>query len=338
MKLRRSLLIALALLMAFAFPVFAVDPPEQTTIISARGYGDVDETGDILLVVHFDLDYGASTIPTVPASQTSLVQYIDTSATSTSTVIRSTSPRAGSGENGYGQGLVGIYFDAAGASTLNLTHADTDQARIRANPAFPGLTFTTTVDIDWQTKGSQSVLEANIIAQVLALEEQTEWAGTDLIAFDSGRNVLQGAGEDYLENGIPRLRQIAPNLFSAVVRQVTFIEGDFNQSYQTTLEGAWAGSVLEGSFDNLASWVDMPVIALSTTMVLLGSMIAGGMLAALVVSAGVDREPAAGMAFLIAAIIIGLAAFNGIFSLTVLAVMGFMGILLIGATVWLKRS
>ncbi len=335
-KFRRALVIALFLAavgnQVQAAPL-AVEAPDIVNMISTRGYGDVDETGDILLVIHYDVDYTA--LPNELASSAVLFNYVDGTD---GDVRRSTSPTVFV-RSGYGQGIVGIYFTAADAATSPaISHGDLDSADLAGNPSIFGSAWGTTKLIQWRTQGSTAQLTTDIedILQLLQLE--TEWAGITLIQFDSGSNVLQADGEDYLENAIPRIRQMAPSLFSAVVNAPTFSERSFTNSYPAQLEAVWDGTRFSDTFTGLATWLDMPEIAVKTTIVLVAALVAGGMLGVTVVKNGVSQEAGAGLSVLVVTVIIGLAALQGLFSLVLLAVVGFMGLLIIASLLWLKRA
>ncbi len=319
-----------------ASPVYAIEAPDNSSILTANGYGDVDEPGDILLVVHYDTDYGSNDVPDEPTSQTILLQYLDVTATSTSTAIRSASPFV-LANNGYGHAITSIYFDTDEASSLNLTHGDADQARLISNPGFPDLSLSLSTNIVWRTIGSQTLFEDDIRQIADLMEEQPEWADFALMIVLSGRDVFDIDGENYFEHNIERLRQIGPGLFSDVITQPNFVEREFNDSFKTGLESSWDGSVLEDTFDSLASWWGMPALALSTSLILIGSMLGGGFIASVSIRNGVEREPSAGLAFLVSFTIIGLTAAMGIFNITVLAVFGFLGLLVLAVMFFLKR-
>ena len=335
-KLRRAFAIALFLAavgnQVQAAPT-AIEVPDVVNIISARGYGDVDETGDVLLVIHYDVDY--TVLPNELASSAVLFHYLDATTGRTS---RSGNP-TGFVRSGYGQGIIGIYFTAADTLLgVPINYGDVDFADVGGNPMVFGSTWGTTKLINWRTQGSTAQLTTDVEEILQLLQLETEWAGVTLIQFDSGSNVLQADGEDYLENAIPRIRQMTPALFSAVVSTPTFTERTFTNSYSDTLEATWDNSRLGNSFTALADWFGMPEIAVKTTVVLVGALVAGGMLGLMVVKNGVSQEAGAGLSVLVVTVIIGLAALQGLFSLVLLAVVGFMGLLLIASLLWLKRA
>lgn len=332
MKIRRYIfgsVLALALVAAPAV-VFAIVAPDSFNIITAQGYGDVDESGDILLLVHYDIVYAS--LPDELASEAVMLRYLDNGSP-----VRASSPFVFV-TSGYNQGVIAVYFDAADAVAFSLTHGDADSAELIGNPSLFTDPWKTSQPITWATKGSQLALETALAELALTLEEQVEWDGVNLIQFDSGANILQAEGEDYLENTIPRLRQMAPNLFAANFATPTFDERTFTQSYQTSLEGAWDNSRLSGSFTGLSDWTGMPETAITTTIVIIGALVLGGLLATFVMKQGVSTESAGGLALFVGVILMGLAAFQGLMNLTVLAVIGFFGLMLIASILWLKRA
>lgn len=330
--LRLALILGALLLAALPSSAFAIANPDSFSIVSAYGYGGVLETGDILVIIRYDVEYG--TLPTETASQSVLGRYFDASA---SLYRREAAPFVYV-NSGYGQGVISLYFTATQASGFSITHTDADSAEVSGNPSLFASPWKVLTPITWRTLGSQSQLETDVANIGLELEEQSEWATVSLVQAVSGTNKLTADGEDYFTNAIPNLQQMAPGIFTAALVSADFIERDFTQSYQTTLENTFAGTRFENIFANAADWLNIPEVALKTVLWLGVAFAAGTGVMVWAVKRGVPESAAGSALFLVAAVVVSLAARVGWFSLQMYAIIGFMGLLMLTFVLFLKRA
>lgn len=291
----------------------AIADPDTRSIVAARGYGDVLETGDILLVIWYHVDY--NTLPSETARQSFLGRYVDDSGQP----MREAAPYVYV-RSGYGQGVVSVYFNAADASSRAITHGESAQASLVGNPGLFASPWMLTTAVTWRTRGSQAMLEDDIADIADALEQRSEWSTVNLISVLSGHRVLASAGEDYFENAIPNLRRMAPNLFSTSLASADFIERTYSQSYVQTLENTFSSTRFDNIFASWASWWNIPQNVLESLVFLFGGFAAGGALATWAIRRGVSEHVAAGLTFLVTAVIIILAARVGWFSLQFLGI------------------
>ena len=227
--------------------VFAVADPDTQSIVNAYGYGYVLEAGDILLLIHYDVDYN-SCCPAETANQALLGRYLDGT-----TPEKSDAPYVFV-NSGYGQGIMSVYFTAAEATTAAITHGDPDSAEILGNPSFFPSPWNVSKTITWRTQGSQQALEDDVVALANTLGQQTEWAGRNLVATVAGVNKLTtGDGEEYFTNSITNLRLMAPGIFTSSLEQPDFLEETFDQSYQTTLDSQLTGTRFENFYSDIAA-------------------------------------------------------------------------------------
>ncbi len=332
MRRSKALVISVLLLAALAPGVaLAVADPDTLSIVSARGYGDVLEAGDILLVVHYHVDY--NTLPSETARQTVLGRYTDDGG-----VPRREAAPYVYVRSGYGQGVISIYFSAADASAYSIAHGESATASLIGNPAFFASPWTISTAVTWRTKGSQAVLENDVAAIADVLEQRPEWTGLNLIQTLSGRQVLAATGEDYFENAIANIRRMAPNLFSTSLQSAQFIERQYTLSYQQTLENELAGSRLEHSFRGLAEWLNVPQNVLESVVVLFFGLFLGGTIAAWLVSQGVSESAGVAFTLLTTIVIIILAARIGWFSLQFLGVLAVLSAGLMAYVFFFKRA
>ncbi len=311
--------------------VFATATPDTQSIVNAYGYGDVLETGDILLIIHYDVDYN-SCCPAETAAQALLGRYLDGT-----TPEKSDAPYVFV-NSGYGQGVMSIYFSASEATTASLTHGDADSAEILGNPSFFPSPWNVTKTITWRTQGSQQALEDDVVALANTLEQQTEWSGTNLVATVAGVNKLTtGDGEEYFENSVSNLRLMAPGIFTSSLEQPDFIEEDFDQSYQTTLDNQLTGTRFENFYSNIAG--NHGLTETMIQIVVWGSI--GLLFMGLVVwkmgQWGIEdskRMPAGIMVFLVT---IAAAAQMGHFPYQLIAALGFLAFAAVGFILFAKR-
>ena len=322
--LRYKARVAIWALLAGMWPmvVFAIDQADTFNIVSARAYGAVIETGDILVVVHYDIDY--TSVPTETASQAYLGYYSDVSATPTQRI--STAPFVYV-RSGYGQGVMSLYLSVANVSSWGITWGDSDNAQIAGNPAYFASPQVLNRAIEWRIQtASASTLEGDLRGIANTLETQSEWSGADLI---SGGN-LTTTGEDYFTNAIPNLRSMAPDLFTGSLENPDFGERTHGTSYQDSLDTFWDGSALASNWDNLASWFNLPV-NMVTTMVVIG----------LAIGVGVWAQAQSGEALVtlpvISVVLVGGTLINWV-PVQLTAILGFFGLMVIAFALWLKRA
>ncbi|GIV82896.1 MAG: hypothetical protein KatS3mg051_2250 [Anaerolineae bacterium] len=309
----------------------AIADPDTRFIVAAYGYGDVLEANDILLLIWYHVDY--STLPEETAAQSVVGRYVDDAGQP----VRAATPYVYV-RSGYGQGVMSIYFNAADAGSLAITHGELAQASLAGNPGLFVSPWMVTTSVTWRVRGSQAALEADVANIADALEIRSEWSGMDLVTILSGRRVLTSVGEDYFMNAIPGLRSMAPNLFNASLTSAQFIERDYTQSYAQELENTWAGTRFENIFAAWADWWNVPQDVLETVVWLLLGLAAGGTLAMFVMQWGVSETAASGLMFLVAAVIIILAARLGWFSVQFLGIIGVLSAGLLTYVLFLKRA
>lgn len=242
--IRRLLYILIASVLALlpATAALAIDEPDVPPIISAVFlFEGLLEPGDVGVFVNYNLDYTIGGIPAETATESFLVVFVDTDGT---TQLRTTAPFAFDAK-GYGFGVAWMYFSAAEATALSLNSADQALYRVWlvGNPTLtwvPGPSppkTISTIDI-WHTTGDMNVLLAlRVLTEAQNLE--IPWAPLDLIETTSIGSRLTFTGQDYFENVLPNLRNLAPAVFSS--RTAVPVQEDIDF---TTLFGA----VVTGTF------------------------------------------------------------------------------------------
>ncbi len=224
-----------------ALPALAIDEPDvPPEIIAVFLFEGLLEPGDVGVFIDYNLDYTIAGIPSETATESFLGVFVDTDGT---TQLRTTAPFAFN-DKGYGRGMIWMYFTADEATTLGLNSANQALYRIwlTGNPTLtwvpgpdPPKTIST-IDI-WHTTGDMNVLLAlRVLSQAQTLE--IPWAPDDLITITSIGNRLTPLGEDYFQNAIPNLRNLAPAVFSSKTQVPVLEDIDFTTAFGAVVTGA----------------------------------------------------------------------------------------------------
>jgi len=155
---------------------------------------------------------------------------------------------------------------------------------------------------------------------------RSTWSGVDLVDGE----LLTSAGQEYFEAVIPNLGVYAPALFSGGLSNPDFVERDFDMSYRDELDNFWSGSALANSWDSASAFTGLPVIFVRT----LATLILGAVASWYIVRTTGESI----LTFPIMAVAIAGGTIINWIPLQLTAIMGFMGILIIGFTLWLKRA
>ena len=209
----------------------AVATPDTFEITTARAYGSVTESGDLLLLIHYDIDY-LSCCPAESAQETILAAYFDGSASS---IIMTSAPVLTGGVNsGYGQGAMSIYMNAAEVTAAGIVWNDSDYANIFGNPSFFATPPFYQLPVEWRAQSGRSAIGDDVISLGSSLQSSTRWVDAGKTLVENG--VLTGEGETYFQAVILNLRAMAPDLYSGSMTNPDFYERDFGDSYTTTLD------------------------------------------------------------------------------------------------------
>ena len=205
-----AVLASLAMLFSTASPVFAIANPNSITLHTAKAFENIWETGDMLFVVSYDVNYTSE--PSESAETTFLTTLLAADGT---TLLMSRAL------NYYQYNLISIYATAAQVISLGLTWSSDYRLRVTGNPAlFSTLTEGTnmrTVTLsasDWNADGtltSKELLKLHCIDIAETLE--ADWAVVLLVTTSTGEQVLNSTGTVTFLDAIPGLQNAIPNLF-----------------------------------------------------------------------------------------------------------------------------
>ncbi len=346
-KVRKGLLktagvVFLLLLLIETSPAWAIAEPDSLRILSSRCYGEALDTGDILCIMHFDIEYLST--PSQAASETFLGRYMDGGTTP----LKTTAPFV-LVSNGYDQGIMSVYFSPADVTNLGVTYGDTtDTLQIIGSPAVFSSPQSASLNIDWVAEtDSQIDLEQAIRNLAFLLEAQTEWSGTDLLIFEAGftsailtGTLAESSGEEYFSATVPNLRLMAPNLFSARIVAPSNVETVGSATYVSTLDDFFVGSSLAGSFDGLASELGLSVRMTKTLFVglPLSFIVVTLVIVFLGKQEGITPEQVSAASVIVLFIMIAATSKVGWMDFRVTAAIGGLGIFALGAVYFLKRA
>lgn len=211
-----AVLVATWLAVTFMLPVFAqtVQPqPNSMSVLSARGFTGLLETGDISIIFRWSVDYSdnytsANYTALNPASLAILFQLLDPTGT---TVMSTATPYvyAPFETNGYNEGVSSFYFSAADAATIGANYL----IRIVQSPVYfatpTSLTYTMTA-ADWTntTEGDLYDYVMQTCDYLLA-----EYPTVTLKTSTDVGLVFSTYGESYFRAAIPGIQSLCPALF-----------------------------------------------------------------------------------------------------------------------------
>jgi len=248
--------VAIAILGVIA-PVLA-DPavPDSLEIVDAIVCRDLLETGDFFVAVHYNILYDPTAEPTDTAEELFLVRLMD--GADELGVVRPY-PYF---NDGYDQGIVGLYFDAAEGLVWESPYTVTLQGTPAAWATPPSTSFvlgpSSYSGLSGQTANQQALYEWMVDA-VESLE--SNWSVTLLETSEEG-SILDETGQTYMTAAIPGLQALCPQLLwigstsmDTEPRTWGTAQADL---YASRFDGTWVGDGMDAVADLLH--VDAPLI------------------------------------------------------------------------------
>ncbi len=239
-----AVLATLTILLVIASPVFAISNPTSITAHTAKAFGNIFETGDMLFVVSYDIN---TTDNTTNAYLFNLVSADNTTLLFSRQLAY------------YQYNLSSIYVSAATVVSSNITWGSAYKLRITGNPAlFSSLVEGTNMSTktlsasDWSADGaltSKELLRLHCIDIAESLE--SDWGVTLLTTTTGGSQALNSTGRTTFLDAIPGLDTAIPSLFQlstgvpivtpAVPGAAYAVESKLDSRLGTTLGTAFTG-------------------------------------------------------------------------------------------------
>lgn len=226
-----------------ATPVLAIADPDSMSVDEVYVYRNCRETGDQVYLITYTITY--SSPPTESVTEAFLCRLLDGS-----TELRAVAPFTYH-ENGYGTGVVAIYFSAEDAPAWEGSYT----MELTGNPALswpgdPPSDTDSSFDL-WQNNElaiTHVVLSSRIID--LATELEADWS-VDMVQQNSetGEYTLTMHGEAYFSGAVPYLTDIAPFVFDDLIPPVVvepeIEDPDTSSAYADSLESGISGTLFD---------------------------------------------------------------------------------------------
>ena len=240
--------------------VFAIADPTTISIEDVRAYDGVLSSGDLLLVVEYDLVYAST--PTETIDQAYLGRF-----KRAGTEYASVEPYAYN-DRGYGRGVFSLYWTKAQkeADSIEFSNPNAEVYEITFQGkvgVFPGTApSTTTGTIDWQeTTDTATELFSHVRSLANSLQQDAGWSDNiPLISTTADIIQLSAKGEDYFTNAIPSLGSMIPSIFSSGLSTPDDTATEHSKGFEAEVETFWdtEGAWVDTRFDNLAETFKMP--------------------------------------------------------------------------------
>jgi hypothetical protein len=250
--------------LATAIPVYA-DPadPDSMDIYAIYANRNLLETGDMLIVFHYDIAY--TVLPTEAANQNFIFRLIDTDGTTELGAVRPYPYE----DLGYNQGCSSFYFDADDAPTWGETYT----IQIAGNPVkftVPPVENFTIATSDYTSSTDQDDNQSELAGHILdiAADLEVAWTATLTDAGDTG-TVLYGAGETYFRSAVIGLQGVAPSLFIVQVGDPDYTRQSWGTNQATTYEARYNGTWIQAGINAVAGLFHLSDISLSSIIVLI---------------------------------------------------------------------
>lgn len=213
---RRLAIITSAILVLFAVfvnPVIADDSPESITISNVMAFRNLAESGDVLIMFHYDMAYSSDNWSDVPASTGIILRLQDDSGNITQTGNPYVYPYFET--NGYGDGNGAFYLTA----TDNYTWGIEAVINILTSPTLTPYTinsYTLTI-ADYTTEETQAENRASLADYILlecdSLEAIYDDTGIVLKTTSDAGIILSPYGEAYYQGVVTGISSLVPELF-----------------------------------------------------------------------------------------------------------------------------
>lgn len=322
----------LVVMLLSAKAVFAITNPDTLLIDSVRGYSgvlDTTGTGDLLVVVEYDIDY--SILPAEPANETFVCRFMRGTEELNASEIYPFN------DKGYGRGVCSFYWTVLEKTSDSIEFGDPNgeayNVCVQGKPtAFPDPPKVCSTTIVWRdaTK-TESLLETDILNIATSLENDADWAPFDLVTSVSGTIVLTGDGEEYFLGSIPNLNAMAPDIFASSTTQPFVEERSHPKTYSNSLQNFWANTPVDTWLTSTSDFLRMQKIVIS-------SLIALFIMAVIVWVVTIKSNGTFELGLLAAAITLPLFVRVGWVSLSIGALVGFLAIIAIGWAFFLRRA
>lgn len=308
---RIAISFTLAILLSPSLLVLAIDSPDEMDISNVWAYRHCLEDNDRLFVIEYNIDY--TTNPDEGANEAFIARLMDGI-----TELKADTPYDFQ-DNGYGVGIIMLYFTAAEATALPVTWEGAYTVKLMGNPT---LSWSGAVPEDtinswfWSSSTDIYTTKEELSARILALAGQLEslWS-LDMIESVGSSNKLTSYGETYFSSLVANFREMAPYAFSGQTIDIDFNYKTYAQTYANTLAASPTGTPFDVS-GAATSWgsttmflSSMIWIGFTIGVIIVASMVLGAKPASLLAVPMIVGGSLLGMLPLVVSVIMGVLAF-----------------------------
>ena len=262
-----ALIVALVLLLPGT--VLAQAAPDDLILLSVQGYTGALEEDDLLLVVHYDIEYTSP--PSQLVSDTFIGRFLVDTTDKNSTELFPFSQR------GYNQGVFSFYWTAlqATADSVEYNNPNTENyiVRLQGKPGvFPGgVPAINTSTITWRTRLE---LRTDMISLAQALQGDADWVTEGLSLIVTGdQTQFTSDGEEYFATVIPRLASMEPALFESAVKILLPVTRTPTNTYKDDLDDFWVGYWVDTNLQSIADNAQMSLVVVKTFLAFVAMLI-----------------------------------------------------------------
>ena len=297
--------------------------PDTLKVIDCAAFHDLLETDDMLVVVHYNIDYSVTGEPSEPADELFIIRLMDGSDE-----LGAITPYPYYND-GYSQGIAALYWSAddapawEGAYTVEIQGSPVAWA----TPPDTSLALGDWTEVDSDAANQQALYDWMLNA-VQSLE--TNWSVSLLESTDAG-TVLNETGTSYLNGAISGLMALCPSLFWITAQEMDTTERDWGTDqadlYAARFDGTWVGDGL----DSVAELLDVTPQLIGGLLFVLAPFILVVILCERVFFTSTP-------ALILLPLLMGMAALLGFFSMWVFAIAIICFVLLIGYVLFFRTS
>ena len=243
--------------------------PDDLIVLSVQGYTGALEDDDLLLVVHYDIEYAS------PPSQ--LVSDMFIGRFLVGTIDKNSTELFPFSQRGYNQGVFSFYWTALQATTDSVEYNNPNDEdyviRLQGKPGvFPGgVPAINTSTITWRTRLE---LRTDIIALAQALQGDADWVTEGLSLIVTGdQTQFTSDGEEYFATVIPRLASMEPALFESAVKILLPVTRTPTNTYKDDLDDFWVGYWVDTNLQSIADNFQMSLVVVKTFLAFVAMLI-----------------------------------------------------------------
>ncbi len=219
-----------------------IPQPDDIEFFSARGYIDIPNIGDVLIISEYKISY--TILPSLDINQAFLVRLMDGNLELSSVNPHVRDPLV-TGTKGYERSLVGFFFDAEEAVSLGIVSSGVVEPGLSVSISGSPVVFTDPDSKSMDVSLVSPILGLSLLrihTEAMATALASDWGLGTLDLVTSGF-VFTSAGSDYFVSTIPRIVDIFPEIFPRTVTSIEYGAETYTQDYATNRDTFFQSSL-----------------------------------------------------------------------------------------------